>query len=122
MAYTKTFKPHGPDKNRLCLHYFICMVNISSCLVVNDVLFKCILNHFHSVSHHHCEEENMVIKKAFEIDKKNKILVKLDVNKTILKKKKKRKKAQKKERQVRQRYQFYPKLNGLKQSGSRTHY
>lgn len=67
----------------------ICMVSIPPCFGDNDVLFKRILNHFHSASHHLCEEEKIRIKEAFIIDKKSETIVKLTVQKEIFKEEKK---------------------------------
>lgn len=85
----------------------------------NDVSFKRILNHFHSASHHLCEEEKIIIKEAFKIDKKSETIVKLTVQKEIFKEEKKRKKAERKEKQAGQQYQFYQNKMGLSKVGSR---
>lgn len=44
---------------------------IPPCFDDNDVLFKRILNHFHSASHLLCEEKKIIIKEVFKIDKKS---------------------------------------------------
>lgn len=74
MSWTKT--------DYIC---FICMGSILPCFGDDDVLFKRILNHFHGASHHLCEEEKIIIKEAFKIDKKSETIVKLTVQKEIFK-------------------------------------
>lgn len=98
-------KKHLDHMSRTKTYYFciICMVSILPCVGDNDVLFKPTLNHFHSASHHLCEEEKIIIKEAFKIDKKSETIVKLTVQKKIILKRK-RKKAERKEKQARQQY------------------
>lgn len=58
-------KNHLDHTSRTKTDYFciICMVSIPPCFGDNDVLFKLILNHFHSASHHFCEEEKVKLLK-----------------------------------------------------------